>query len=456
MNDTLPASASGAAPHLRRVLALRDLIVVEAASMGPAFSLATTMAAMIAAAGRWTWLALALVTVLMAMIASGYRRLGERIRDAGSSYTWIRVAFGPSAAAYGAWVLLVANAFAVLATALPAGTYTLDLLAPALAQNAVAVALVACLWIAGTALLLWYGLRPTAQLALALLLAELVVLAAAAYAAALHPRPGAVAFSGAPIAWSGIAGAIVVGIWMLDGWETSASTAEEARGAASAPGTGGLAGLLLTSVVLLGALAAFVRVGSAAGFDAHQDDALAYVGSLLGGAWTPALAVTVLVSLAASLQTTLVYMTRTLYAMGRDGLVPARLGALDDRAEPAASIVLVGAFSIACCLAAGLLPSAKAAFTFALQGTAWFLGALFVLTAAASVRIFGGERTAPWSGVALPGVAAVALAAILLISLRTDDASTRGFIAASAIIGLPLALWRGRVVRAHGPAGERS
>ena len=66
------------------------------------------------------------------------------MRDAGSSYTWIRAAFGPAAGAYGAWVLLVANMFAVLATALPAGTYTLDLVAPALAANALAVALVAC------------------------------------------------------------------------------------------------------------------------------------------------------------------------------------------------------------------------------------------------------------------------------------------------------------------------
>jgi amino acid transporter len=126
-----------------RVLTLRDLVVVAAASMGPAFSLATTMAAMVAAAGRWTWLALVLVAGLMALIALGYRQLGERMRDAGSSYAWIRVAFGAAGGAYGAWVLLVANMFAVLATALPAGTYTLDLVAPGLSANGPAVALVA-------------------------------------------------------------------------------------------------------------------------------------------------------------------------------------------------------------------------------------------------------------------------------------------------------------------------
>lgn len=445
--DTLAASPSGAAPHLHRVLALRDLIVVAAAAMGPAFSLATTMAAMIAAAGRWTWLALAIVAVLMAMIAAGYKRLGERMRDAGSSYAWIRAAFGPAAGAYGAWVLLVANLFAVLATALPAGTYTLDLIAPALAANGLAVALVACGWIAAGSLLLWYGIRPTALLALVLLVAEVLVLAGAASLAAAHPRADAVAFGGAPLAWSGIVSAIVVGIWMIDGWEVSASTAEEAHGTAGVPGSGGLAGLALTSVVLLASIWAFGRVGSAAGFDAHQSDALAYVGGILGGAWPRVLSVTVLVSLAASLQTTLVYLTRSIYAMGRDGLLPGALGALDRRAEPAASIVLIAVLSLAFALAAGLSPTAKAAFTFALEGTAWFLGVLFVMTAAAAVRVFAGEARALWTGVLLPGLAAGVLGAILLLALETDDPWTRVFIAASAIIGLPLALWRGRAVR---------
>ncbi|HEX3467360.1 MAG TPA: APC family permease [Candidatus Elarobacter sp.] len=433
--------------RLRRVLVLRDLIVVAAASMGPAFSLATSMAQMIDSAGRWTWLALVLVAVLMAMIALGYQRLGERQRDAGSSYAWIRSAFGPAAGAYGAWVLLVANIFAVLATALPAGTYTLDLIAPALAANGVAVALTGCAWIVATAVLLWYGLRPTALLAFALLAAEVLILAGAAALAAGHPRPGAVAFTGAPLEWGGLISAMVVGIWILDGWEVSASTAEEAEGAPSAPGWGGLAGLALTTAVLLAAIAAFARIGSPAGFSEHDSDALAYVGELLGGAWRPVLAATVLVSLAAALQTTLVYLSRSIYAMGRDGVLPAALGRLDRGAEPAAAIVLVSAVSLVFALVAGLSPTAKGAFDVALLGTSWFLGLLFALSALAALRTFARDRTRRWSGAVLPGAAAIALALILGIGFVRDDMMTRGFIAASAIIGLPLALWRARVVR---------
>jgi amino acid transporter len=438
---------------LRRVLGLRDLTVVAAAAMGPAFSLATTMAAMIAGAGRWTWLAFAIVTVLMLMVAAGYKQLGERLRDAGSSYVWIGRAFGAEAGAYGAWVLIVANVFAMLVTALPAGTYTLDLVAPQLAGNGIAVALVGSAWTAATALLLWYGLRPTAALAGLFLIGELVVLGAAAGGAATHPRPDAVAFSTLPIVWGGLLSAIVVGIWMLDGWEVSASTAEESRGDSSVPGTGGMLGLLVTSVVLLAAVLAFSRLGSAAGFGAHESDALAYVGGLLGGAWPALLSVTVLVSLAASLQTTLVYLSRSFYAMGRDGLLPPVLGRLDQRDEPTAAVALIAGLSIAFCLVSGFFPSTKDAFDVALQGTAWFLGVLFALSAAAAVRLFAGDRTKRWTGVLLPGTAAVLLAGILAASVFRDDLAPRVFIAASAIIGLPLAVWRGRVVRRAPAAG---
>jgi amino acid transporter len=326
-------------------------------------------------------------------------------------------------------------------------------LAPAAAGNGLAVALVGCAWILGAAVLLWYGLRPTALLTFALLGAEIVVLAAAAGMAAGHPRTDAVAFAPVPFSWSGIVAAMAVGIWMLDGWEVAASTSEEAGGGPGVPGSGGLAGLAVTSVVLLGATWAFARLGSAAGFAAHENDALAYLGGLLGGWWRPVLAVTLLASLAAALQTTLVYLTRSIYAMGRDSLLPRGLGALDRRGEPAGAIVLITLLSLGASLATGLSPDAKGAFEFARDGTLWFLGLLFLMSAGAAVRVFAAERSGRWSGVVLPATAVAALAGILALALKADDPRTRGFIAASAIIGLPLALWRGGVVRRAFVAG---
>ena len=95
--------------------------------MGPAFSLASTLGVMVVAAGAMTGWALLATTAIMILIALTFAQLTARFPDAGSSYAWARRAFGEGEGAYTAWVLIVANFFAVLATAIPAGVDTLEL-----------------------------------------------------------------------------------------------------------------------------------------------------------------------------------------------------------------------------------------------------------------------------------------------------------------------------------------
>jgi len=432
---------------MRRVLGIWDLLVIAAAAIGPAFSLATTMGPMVGAAGYAAPLTLVFVTLIMACVAIGYSRLGARFPNAGSSYSWIRTAFGAAFGAYGAWVLIVANIFAIVVTAIPAGSYTLDLLAPQLADSPQATGIVGALWTIAAGALLARGLKPTTLVAAAFVVAEFVVLGAAALTASfMHAAPHAVAAATNVHGLSGLVGAVVIGIWMLDGWEVSASTAEESTDVNRAPGLGGLGGLALTAALLVFGMAAFLRIGTPAGFADHPADVMAYVGSLLGGgAWRWILTVTVLASLAASLQTTLVYLSRSLFAMGRDGLVPAALGRLDQRGVPMVAVVGLTGLGVLFCLASGLFPSVKAGFDLILSGTSVFLGLLFLLSAAASVRIFWTERGARWlSGAGIPGIASVALAGILVAAVNRSDRPTQAFLVASAVLGLPFALWRGR------------
>jgi amino acid transporter len=428
---------------MRRVLGLRDLVLISAASIGPAFSLATTMGPMVDAGGSATPLALVLVTLIMVCIAIAYRRLGARHPDAGSAYTWVRIAFGPTLGAYAAWVLIAANLFAIFTTALPAGIYTLSLIAPGLADRPVADGCVGALWVLAAGTILYRGLRPTSRIANSLAIAELVVLAVAAAVAALHPAvANAVAFAPPPGAGA-LIGAVAIGIWMIDGWEVSASTAEEARDATSAPGLGGLGGLLITAVVMWLCIAAFSRVGTAAGFSAHEDDALGYVGNAIGGGpWRIAITATVLVSLAASLQTTLLYLTRSFLAMGRDGVLPAQFGLLDRRDQPGFAVIVLTVLGVAGMVASAFSASVRSAFEFILTGTVDFLGVLFLFSAAAAVRIFLPDRTAWFDGVVLPLCATLALAGVLSVGVAQSDRNTQIFLAAVALAGVPFAIWR--------------
>lgn len=428
-----------------RVLGLLDLAILGGASMGPAFSLATTMGPMIAAAGAFAPAALLLLTVVMGATAVAFARLVRVLPNAGSSYAWIRHAFGHGVGAYGAWLLLLANFFAVLATALPAGVYTLDLVAPGLAGSPAAIALVGAAWTVASSFVLWRGLRPTSSVATLLFAAEVLVLAVSAGAALLHPplAQAATTPTATPAGWGGVVVAMALGIWMIDGWEVASSASEETSAGRDAPGNGGLIALGATALLLYLCMLAYMRVGTLDGFSAHAEDALAYVGGRLGaGLWSPAITITVLLSLAAALQATMVYLSRSVFAMGRDGTLPAALGRLDARSEPALSIVAVTAIVLACILATGLWQSARDAYALVLNGSAVFLGALFMLSSAAAVRVFAADRSERLGGVIVPLAGTLALAVILVAAVAQSDGSTRAFIVAGALAGLPFAAWR--------------
>jgi amino acid transporter len=158
VGNELQAVAPGPTPRaLPRVLKFFDLSVLSSASMGPAYSLASTMGLMIAFAGTAAPLALMVLAAIMLCIAFAFSKLTQVAPNAGSSYSWIRMVFGDRVGAYGAWLLLLSNFFATMAIAVPAGIYSLALLAPMLAHDPIWDAAVGAVWIIGSAALLYVG-----------------------------------------------------------------------------------------------------------------------------------------------------------------------------------------------------------------------------------------------------------------------------------------------------------
>lgn len=431
--------------------------------MAPAYSLASTMGLMVAAAGAFAPVSLLAVCAIMLCIAIGYAQLSKVAPSAGSSYSWIRMAFGHYFGAYGGWLLILSNVFATMATAVPAGTYTLDLFAPLRAQNPVWDAVVGAAWIAGSAMLLYAGVRPTAIVTTAALALEIGVVLIAAIFASLsphggvaHPAPAndvkALAFSGV-----GFLYAMTIGVWMSDGWELSAATSEEVAKDPAAAGRGGIAGLVITAATLALAMFAFGHLGTVQGFAAHESDAMRYVADLLNApVWRPIILTTVLVSTSSALWTTLLYLSRSVFAMGRDRTLPRLLGTLDRRDEPFWSLVATGLLVAGLELLTGLSPSANAQLQLVVNGSSLFLGLLFVCTAAAAVRIFWRQPAYRWSGVAVPGAGLVALLLVLAATVRFEDRTSQVYAALGILLGIPLAAWRGRTsARAAGdPPGQ--
>lgn len=424
--------------------------------MGPAYSIASTMGPMVAAAGTGAPLSLVALSAIMLCIAAAFAQLSAAAPNAGSSYSWIRMAFGDVAGAYGAWLLLLSNFFATLATAVPAGIYTLDLIAPGRSQDPRLDAIVGALWVVVSAVLLYVGIRPTAVVTAIALAIEFLVLGASAIASALAPHHASAAHASVapPVAFSlgGFVTAMTLGIWMSDGWEVSASTSEEVDGDARASGRGGIAGLVATTVVLVLAIVAYTRLAGVAGLAANQADALRYVGDLLGGgAWRAAILITVLVSTSSTLWTTILYLSRSVFAMGRDGVLPRPLGALDVRSEPLAALIAVAILLTAFELLTGFSKTAADALDVVLNISSVFLGLLFVGSAAAAVKLF---RRQGWRKVGLPLAGLAGLGSLLALTVAFEEPLLRLYALGGVCIGVPFALWRGAAAKAAGQPPE--
>ena len=433
--------------RLPRVLRFFDVSVLASASMGPAYSLASTMGPVVAAAGAAAPLSLAALSAIMLCIAVSFAMLSRIAPNAGSSYSWIRMEFGNWVGAYGAWLLILSNFFATMAIAVPAGSYTLELVAPSLAQEPHWVAGVGAIWIVASTILLYVGLRPTAFVTFVALAFEMLVLCAAAVASYVVPHPPVSAatsgHNGIPLTFAGFVTAMTLGIWMSDGWEVSASTSEEIDDDARASGRGGIVGLIVTTLVLVFCMMAFLHLGTPKGFADNSADSLEYVSRLLGGgAWRLLIVMTVMVSTLSTLWTTILYLSRSLYAMGRDRVLPRILGRLDLRSEPFWALGVVAVLTTICQLVTGYSPTANAQLNTVVTASSVFLGLLFVLSAAATVRRFATEGRERMRGVIVPGIGALALLGVIVATVRFEDPPAQAYAWGGVLLGILFAVWR--------------
>ncbi|MGW7051658.1 APC family permease [Streptomyces sp. NPDC054887] len=306
-----------------------DSVVMAVAGCGPAYTVAATIPALVLAVGVAGPAVLLYCAIPMIGIALAFRHLGRLEVNAGATYTWAARALHPFLGFLSGWALVVATTVFLVSATLPAGTATLALIDPDLAGRTGPATAVGVGWFLVMALVAALGARisPHArtvltgtQLGLLLLFAVLALV-----------QDGNVAdFS---LSWFGfghfddshtfVAGALVAGVsyW---GWDVTSNLSEETRGSRRGFGLGGVIGVLVSlAVFVVFTVAANVRIGT----DAVRDDPGGFL-TVLGEAVWPGpggrlLVLAVMLSMIATLETTLLQATRTLFAMGRDRTVPA-------------------------------------------------------------------------------------------------------------------------------------
>ncbi|MGD0558994.1 MAG: APC family permease [Streptosporangiaceae bacterium] len=371
-------------PRLAQSFHLRDLVPLSVSSVGPMFSVAATGGVMAAEAGWWTLPAIAILAVPFIISSFVFRLLNQHFPHAGASYHWSARIIGRGVSRYQAWILILAYFFSIPPIAIPASSYTLSLIAPGYHAPAVVQMGVTLFWIGFAAVPLLCGGRPTARITQAFFALEMVSLVAFGVVGALswHRLSVPIHFGAPPI--GGILIVAVVAATILDGWEIDSYAAEESKRPRDHPGVGGIIGAL-GALVFYGILYPLILGETPLHLLANSTDPLAVWSQRLvpGEPWV--MLVPILASTAGGLWLTSFILTRALYAMGRERLVPAGFAKLNRHRVPHVAIISsLGLAAVVCALQL-FVSSLGSFFDLVLSAAGFFLLAEFFLDSVTGV-----------------------------------------------------------------------
>lgn len=385
--DKLPSTSDLSQSHeraLKQTFRLWDLVPLSVSSVGPLFSVAATGGVMAAQAGWWTLPAIVILAVPFIISSFVFRLLNRHFPNAGASYHWSARVIGKGVSRYQAWILILAYFFSIPPIAIPAGSYTLALLAPHYHPNAVVQMAVTLFWIVFAAIPLLLGGRPTAIITEIFFAVEMISLGAFGVIGVLNWHRLAIPIHFGPPPVGGILIVAVVAATILDGWEIDSYASEESQRPRDHPGIGGIIGAV-GALAFYAILYPLMLGETPIHLLANSTDPLAVWSHRLipGAPW--AMLVPILLSTAGGLWLTSFILSRALFAMGRERLIPVAFSRLNRRSVPHVAILAsLGAAT----LVVGVqifVSSLSSFFTLVLSAAGFFLLAEFFLDSVTAV-----------------------------------------------------------------------
>jgi len=316
-------------------LGVGESVVMGVAGTAPAFSLAATTAALIAAVGSLSTGSLLYCGLIMFGVTFAFMHLNRVIASAGASYSWVGQVFGPAAGFIAGWSLLVASAVFMVSGTTPAATATLVLISPKNAANPAAIAAVAAIWLIVVSLVIVRGIKPTSFSQVAMTVIEvgvLVILIAAAFIEyGSHPTHSVSlrSFYITEFTPSLFATGALTALFFFWGWDVTLNLTEETRDAANAPGRSAVSAMIIVTLLfVLFVVACQLVLTDAEIKQSSTNVVFALARKLLPDPWSYMAIIAVMVSTVGTLETQILQFTRTMYAKGRDGALHPRYATL--------------------------------------------------------------------------------------------------------------------------------
>ncbi len=374
---------------------LGDAIIMGLSSSGPAQTLAVSLAGLVAVSGYSGVVPILICFVPMIGIAIAYQRLNRWDQSSGATYTWVAKVFHPYLGFLSGWMILLYYTLGTTTLTIPAGVYTLALVAPSRIDDHWAIFLVGAVWNLLITALAIAGLKIVARFEWVIVVFQYTVLlmvAAVALLALLHGST-AVGFSWTWFSWTGLGGmkglmgGILIACFMYSGWDASIYVNEETTDRANNPGKAALASVVMLALVYSIVTFAFQSVLSPSEMQTHAGDVLSAVsGRLLHKPWDSVMALVVLTGTLATLQAAVVSAARVGLAMSRDRVMPGFFQRLSiGSASPWAATLTMSAVNLILLALALGTSSIAAALTNAASSLGLISIVFYGITAAAAL-----------------------------------------------------------------------
>lgn len=346
------------------VLGTFDTVVMAVAGSAPAYSLAATTAVLVGAVGLAGPAALLYCAIPMLGIALAFSYLSRIDVNAGASYSWVGRTLHPFLGFLSGWSLVISATIFMVAGSLPAGSMTLSLFDERLADDTGLSTVVGAVWFLVMLGVVLGGARLTVRAQLLMSGVELAVLALFAVLAVFHGHD-ARAFDWSWLGFShfdgvsGFASGALVAAFYYWGWDVTSNLSEETRNSRRTTGLAGLIGVGIVFLLFEVFTIAVNVVLSSRQIQENDANVLAVLGEEVWPGWGgKLLVVAVMLSTIATLETTLIQVTRSLFAMGRDRTMPPALGRVHRTWNtPWVAIVVVGGVALAMFIASNALGS---------------------------------------------------------------------------------------------------
>ncbi|MFE9558198.1 SpoIIE family protein phosphatase [Streptomyces sp. NPDC006692] len=329
-------------------------MAIGIASTAPAYSLAATLGLVVAAVGPQAPIVTMLAFIPMLLIAYAYRELNASNADCGTTFSWATRAFGPRVGWMGGWGIIVADIIVMANLAEIAGIYSFRLFGyDTLAEQRVWTTLVGVLWIGVMTAICYVGIEISAAVQCGLLLLEVAVLllfAGTALVKVYTSNPetafhvSASWFNPLHVSSSrALTSGILAAVFIYWGWDTAVTVNEETAESTRIPGRAAVIStvlLLFTYALVATSVQAFAGVGTTGiglGNRDNAEDVFLGLGSAVFGTHgsgiflAKLLILMVLTSAAASTQTTILPLARTVFSMAAHKALPSRFARVHRR-----------------------------------------------------------------------------------------------------------------------------